>query len=128
MAGSSSQPRVRETSAQDTTERLRALLVATLRRRETLIYREAARALMLPPPHTIHQVTELLERLMHEDAGAGAPFVSCCVVSRARAGLPAPGFFATAAATGRYAGAWEGPEAEAYHAAELGRAIAYWGG
>jgi hypothetical protein len=44
------------------------------------------------PPHSIHQVTEALERLMEEDAAADRPFIAALVISKTRDGLPAPGF------------------------------------
>jgi hypothetical protein len=45
------------------------------------------------PPHSIHRVTEALERLMEEDAATDRPFIAALAISKARAGLPAPGFF-----------------------------------
>ena len=85
----------------------------------TVTYAQAATALGLRPPGTITQVTALLEALMAEDAAKGQPFLAARVVGRLRQGLPAPGFFLTAAALGRYQGPAEGPEAEAFHASQL---------
>ncbi|MBP7243417.1 MAG: hypothetical protein KBA23_15485 [Amaricoccus sp.] len=91
----------------------------------TVTYHQAARGLGLGPPHVIHTVSQLLEGLMDEDAAAGVPFVAALVVSRARGGLPALGFFETAARLGRFKGDPFGEEAIAYHAAELALATAY---
>ena len=91
----------------------------------TITYHEAARGIGLTPPHVIHSLTTLLEELMDEDAAAGRPFIAAMVVSRARDGLPAPGFFEAAARLGRYRGdAWS-EEAVAWHAAELALAHAF---
>jgi hypothetical protein len=56
---------------------------------------------------------------MAEDAAAGRPLLAALVISRTRDGLPAPGFFARARALGRYDGSERGPDAAAFHAAEL---------
>ena len=58
---------------------------------------------------------------MAEDATAGRPFIAALPAARLGHGLPAPGFFAAARALGRHAGPDAGPEAEAFHAAELAR-------
>lgn len=91
----------------------------------TITYHEAARGLGLAPPHIIHSIAMLLEELMEEDAGRGHPFISALVVSRSRDGVPAPGFFETAARLGRYTGDPWSAEAVAYHAAELALAHAF---
>jgi hypothetical protein len=91
----------------------------------TVTYHQAARGVGLKPPHVIHSVTQLLERLMDEDAAHGHPFIAALVVSRARDGLPALGFFETAARLGRFDGDPFGEEAVAYHAAELALATAF---
>jgi hypothetical protein len=107
---------------------LRAHLTALARRRATTTYREAARALGLRPPHTIHRVAAALEALMRADHAAGRPLLSALVLSRARDGLPAPGFFALARELGRYDGPDDaGPAARAFHLGELERAWAEWG-
>jgi hypothetical protein len=91
----------------------------------TVTYHQAARGIDLAPPHVIHSVTALLEELMDEDAEAGHPFIAALVVSRARAGLPALGFFETASRLGRFDGDPFGDAAVAYHAAELALATAF---
>jgi len=92
---------------------------------ETMTCQQAARGLGLKPPHLIHSVSVMLEVLMDEDAAHGHPFIAALVVSRARDGLPALGFFETAARLGRFAGDPFGAEAVAYHAAERALATAF---
>ncbi len=85
-----------------------------------------AEALGLTPPNTIHQVTEALEHLMTEDAAADRPFIAAIVISKARGGLPAPGFFDCAARLGRFDGDAAGLEAWAFHAVEFNAMVAFW--
>ncbi len=73
--------------------RLALVLDQLAREHRTLDYLGVADAIGVVPPHRIHQVTRLLEMLMKEDFEAGRPIRSALVVSRARGGLPAPGFF-----------------------------------
>lgn len=104
---------------QDLADRLRALLSAQAGGEPLWTYRDAAWALGLQPPNTIHRVILALEHTMREDAAAGRPFIAARVISRARAGLPAPGFFVLAHALGRHDGDEAGAAARAFHAAEL---------
>lgn len=105
---------------------LRAHLQALATQRLPITYQEAANGLLLATPNTIHQVTEALEQLMAEDAAADRPFIAAMVISKARGGLPAPGFFDCAARLGRFAGDATGPDARVFHAAELNAAVAFW--
>lgn len=93
---------------------------------EPITYKALAEALELEPPNTIHQVTEALEWLMREDAANDHPFIAALVISRARGGLPAPGFFDLAKDLGRFDGAPLGPDATARHSLMFDTAIAYW--
>jgi hypothetical protein len=97
---------------------LRALLEARAGEARTLTYAQAAQALALEPPHTIHRLALMLEALIAEDAAAGRPLLAALVVSRTGP-LPKPGFFACAAALGLYAGDEAGAEAAAFHARQL---------
>lgn len=90
-----------------------------------ITYRSLAEALGLKPPKTIHRVAEALEHLMREDATMDRPFIASLLISKARGGLPAPGFFKCARRLGRYDGAVSGPAARAFHAAELDAAITF---
>ena len=105
--------------------RVRAQLQVIARRATVITYQTLAKALDLMPPNTIHQVTQALERLMQEDAANGQPFIAALVMSKARGGLPAPGFFDCARRLGRFA---DGQDARIFHAAELNAVFARWGG
>ena len=101
------------------------------KRREARIlitYQEVAHALQILPPQSIHRVTEALERLMEEDAAADRPFIAALVISKARGGLPGPGFFDCARRLGRFAGDPDGQDARTFHTAELNAVFACWGG
>jgi len=65
---------------------------------------------------------------MEEDAAADRPFIAALVISRARGGLPAPGYFNCARRLGRFPGDPEGQDAWWFHAAELNAVFARWGG
>lgn len=106
--------------------RLRAHLRAIAGSAAPVTYQALARDMGLAPPHSIHRLTQALERLMREDAARGHPFIAALVVSKARPGVPAPGFFACARALGRYDGDEAGAQAQAFHAAELAAAAAFW--
>jgi hypothetical protein len=67
-----------------------------------------------------------LDQFMAEDAAADRPFIAAMVISKARGGLPAPGFFDCAARLGRFAGDEMGLDAWAFHAVELNAAVAFW--
>ena len=73
-------------------------------------------------------VTEALERLTEEDAAADRPFIAALAISKARGGLPGPGFFDCARRLGRFAGDPDGQDARTFHAAELNAVFARWGG
>ena len=108
--------------------RVRAFLENGTKRQIPITYQELAKALQILPPHSIQQVTEALERLMEEDAAADRPFIAALVISKARGGLPARGFFDCARRLGRFAGNPDGQDAWSFHAAELDAVFARWGG
>ena len=105
----------------------RALLENVAKRRVPISYQELAKALQILPPHSIHQVTEALERLMEEDVAADRPLIAALAISKARGGLPAPGFFDCARRLGRFAGNPDSQDAWSFHAAELNAVFARWG-
>jgi hypothetical protein len=108
--------------------RARAFLEAIAKRRIVITYQELASALQILPPHSIHQVTEALEHLMQEDAASDRPFIAALAISKARGGLPGPGFFDCARRLGRFAGDQGGQDAKTFHAAELNAVFAFWDG
>jgi hypothetical protein len=89
-------------------------------------YAEAASAIGLEPPLTIHRITEAIEQLMAEDAAAGRPFIAALVISKARRDLPAVGFFDCATRLRRFDGDPAGPDARAFHVREFDAAVAFW--
>ena len=97
--------------------RVRAILENVAKGRIPITYQEMAKALQILPPHSIHRVTEALKRLMEEDAAADRPFIAALAISKARGGLPAPGFFDCARRLGRFAGDPDGQDAKTFHAA-----------
>lgn len=109
-----------------TSDTLRAYLKTVAGAGVPVYYRDAARALELEPPQTIHRLALMLECLIEEDAAAGAPLIASLVIGRRRDGLPAPGYFAKASAVGLYHGAESGPQACAFHAEQLLSAVAFW--
>lgn len=104
-------------------EALRNILETAARRAETMTYAELASQLNLCPPHIIHRTTRLLEDLMRDQAKAGEPQLSSFVVSRARAGVPAPGFFILMRELGLYDGPYEGVAAHRFIVEEQRRCL-----
>ncbi|MDT8449045.1 MAG: hypothetical protein RQ847_02620 [Wenzhouxiangellaceae bacterium] len=96
-------------------ERLRAVLERARVERRTLTYLEAADAVMIEPPHRIHKLARLVEIVLKQDVDAGRTPLAALVVSRARDGLPAPGFFDRA---GRL-GIFDGGDPSTFHRALL---------
>ena len=93
-------------------------LLAAARTGRPVTYGALAAALALQGPRRIARLAELLELQMAEDAATGRPFRAAWAAGRARGGLPAEGFYATAARLGRFSGSHGGPEAADYVAAE----------
>ena len=107
-------------------KRLRDHLCEIAGHARPITYQALAKALDLSPPNTIHQLTVALETLIEEDVIAGHPLIAALVISKARGGLPAPGFFECAKLFGRFDGDPSGPEACDFHAAELNEAVRFW--
>ncbi len=91
---------------------------------EVMTYQALAQRLNLQPPHTIHQTTELLEALMRRHAASASPILASLVISRARNGLPAPGFFLLLNELGLYDGPPHGEAARAFHETEKQKCFA----
>lgn len=106
--------------------RVRTHLCQIVGQATPITYQALATALDLSPPNTIHQLTVALEYLMEEDAVASHPLIAALVVSRARGGLPALGFFDCARRVGRFDGDPLGPDATAFYAAEFSAAVEFW--
>ena len=101
--------------------RERAFLESVAKRRILITYQELANALQILPPHSIHRVTEALERLMEEDAAADRPFIGAWRSAGARVLRLRP---ASRQVRGRSAR----QDARTFHAAELNAVLACWSG
>lgn len=99
------------TASHTLNSRMRAHLHGIAKLAAPVTYKVLADALELTPPNTIHQFSEALERLMREDAANNYPSIAALVISKARGGLPAQGFFDTARRLGRFDSHSSGPEA-----------------
>jgi len=117
---------MQESSAQTmaTARRARGLLLSLPSDQLPLTYQQLADRLGLQPPHTIHRVVLALEYTMVEDAKADQPFVAALVISRARSGMPAPGFFDLAKRLGRHQGEQRGPTARSFHSEQMSAVMA----
>ena len=71
----------------------RAKIMAVIRNKDQITYKSLAVTANITGPHKIHRLTSWLEQLMAEDHQSGRPLRAAVVVSKARGGLPAPGFF-----------------------------------
>ena len=80
-----------------------------------ITYAELADAAGIAGQHRIHRLTVWLESRLEAEVTAGDRMLSARVISRARGGLPAPGFFMKCAALGIYDGPPDGPQACAFH-------------
>ena len=78
---------------------LTARLAELVALNQTTHYGALARDLGLTGPATIARLTTTLELLMEDDTAAGHPLRAALVTARGSS-LPAPGFFAKAAALG----------------------------
>ena len=78
-------------------------------------YAELADAAGITGKHRINKLTAWLEAELEREVGAGGRLLSARVISRARGGIPAPGFFLKCAELGIYDGPPEGPQALAFH-------------
>jgi len=108
-----------------TQQALRAALVEAARAGRPVTYLALADGLLPGEAQRIHRITLLLEALVQADLAAGRPLLAALAVGRA--GLPGRGFFIRLRELGAYGGPDAGPEAAAWHAAELARAVDYWG-
>lgn len=92
-------------------QRLADVLDRARQLRQTMTYLQAADAINVQPPYRIHQVTQLLETLLEQDHRLGRPIRTALVISRARVGQPAEGFYAKA----RELGLFDGSEPARFH-------------
>ena len=70
-----------------------AEIMAVIRKKDQITYNALAASANMTGSHKIHRLTSWLEQLMDEDHQNDRPLRAAVVISRARGGLPAPGFF-----------------------------------
>ena len=70
-----------------------AKIMAVIKNKEQITYNALAATANMTGPHKIHRLTSWLEQLMAEDHHNDRPLRAAVVISKARGGLPAPGFF-----------------------------------
>ena len=76
------------------------MLMTVIKQRRQITYNQLAIAAGLTGPHRIQRLTDWLELTMAEDQRCGRPLRAAVVISKARRGLPAPGFFSSAGELG----------------------------
>ena len=93
-----------------------AMVLATAASAEKLVtYAELADSAGITGQHRINRLTSWLEEELEREVRGGAQMLTARVISRARGGLPAPGFFMKCAELGIYDGPPDGPRAMAFH-------------
>ena len=70
-----------------------AEIIAVIKNKNQITYNALAATAKMTGPHKIHRLTSWLEQLMAEDQNNDRPLRAAVVISKARGGLPAPGFF-----------------------------------
>ena len=70
-----------------------AEIMAVIKNKDQITYNALAATANMTGPHKIHRLTSWLEQLMAEDHHNDLPLRAAVVISQARGGLPAPGFF-----------------------------------
>ena len=70
-----------------------AKITAVIKEKSQITYHALAIAAKMTGPYKIYRLTLWLEEMMAEDHCRGRPFRAAVVISKARNGLPAPGFF-----------------------------------
>jgi len=97
------------------------------RAERTITYAELAEAAGIAGSYRIHRLTEALEDLATRDHRSGAPLRAAAAISKARNGLPGPGFFQHCTKLSLYFGPDHGPQAETFHRLELNRLFVRFG-
>ena len=70
-----------------------AEIMSVIKNKDQITYNALAATANMTGPHKIHRLTAWLEQLMAEDHDNERPLRAAVVISKARGGLPAPGFF-----------------------------------
>lgn len=103
------------TEDHDWQQRAEMALAAAAAAARLITYAELADAAGISGKNRINRLTAWLEARLEAEVRDGGPMLSARVISRARGGLPAPGFFIKCAALGLYDGPPDGPRAYAFH-------------
>ena len=74
-------------------QKAHAEIMAVIKNKDQITYNALAAIANMTGPHKIHRLTSWLEQLMAEDYHNDRPLRAAVVISKARGGLPAPGFF-----------------------------------
>ena len=96
-------------------QRAKMALAAAAAGDRLVTYAELADAAGITGKHRINRLTGWVEEELAREVAAGDPLLTARVISRARGGLPAPGFFLKCAELGLYSGPPDGAEAFAFH-------------
>ena len=70
-----------------------AKIMAVIKNKDQITYNALVATANMTGTHKIHRLTTWLEQLMTEDFHNNRPLRAAVVISKARGGLPAPGFF-----------------------------------
>ena len=70
-----------------------AEIMTVIKNKDQITYNALAATANMTGPNKIHRLTAWLEQLMAEDHDNERPLRAAVVISKARGGLPAPGFF-----------------------------------
>ena len=70
-----------------------AEIITVIKNKDQITYNALAATANMTGPHKIHRLTLWLEQTMAEDHHNDRPLRAAVVISKARGGLPAPGFF-----------------------------------
>ena len=103
------------TEDQDWQKRAEMALAAAAAAARLITYAELADAAGISGKNRINRLTAWLEARLEAEVRDGGPMLSARVISRARGGLPSPGFFIKCAELGLYDGPPDGPQAYAFH-------------
>ena len=74
-------------------QKAHAEIMAVIKNKDQITYNALAATANMNGPHKIHRLTSWLEQLMAEDYHNEQPLRAAVVISKARGGLPANGFF-----------------------------------
>jgi len=104
----------------------RDLLVKQVLNSQTLTYREFASSLGITEAPVINKCTDILEKLMYEDADNQRPMLSAMVIQQGSLGIPRLGFYQILNNLKLYQGEEFGAEAIHWHQMEINKLKKYY--